>query len=84
MKRHLFFILLIFVSQFLSSQQKTKEATSTPNSATILFDAFSKDSSLIKGWGFSTLIEYNGKRILFDAGSNADTFKENIPGWVLI
>jgi 7,8-dihydropterin-6-yl-methyl-4-(beta-D-ribofuranosyl)aminobenzene 5'-phosphate synthase len=70
-------ILIIIISTNSFCQQKTNEAT-TPNSATILFDAFSKDTSLIKGWGFSTLIEYNGKRILFDAGSNADTFKENI------
>jgi 7,8-dihydropterin-6-yl-methyl-4-(beta-D-ribofuranosyl)aminobenzene 5'-phosphate synthase len=77
MEKHLFLILLISVSQSLFGQQKITETTTT-NSATILFDAFSKDTSLIKGWGFSSLIEYNGKRILFDAGSNADTFKENI------
>lgn len=59
--------------------QKTKEpAIHKKNSATILFDAFAKDSALGKGWGYSTLIEYNGKRILFDAGSNADLFKSNV------
>ena len=50
----------------------------SPNNAQILFDAFSKDTTLTKGWGFSSLIEYNGKRILFDAGSNADLFKKNV------
>lgn len=48
------------------------------NNALTLFDAFSRDTTLIKGWGFSSLIEYRGKLILFDAGSNADLFKENI------
>ena len=50
----------------------------SPNNALILFDAFSKDTTLTKGWGFSSIIEYNGKRILFDAGSNADLFKKNV------
>lgn len=48
------------------------------NKALILFDAFSRDTALIKGWGYSCLIEYNGKRILFDAGSNADLFRQNV------
>jgi 7,8-dihydropterin-6-yl-methyl-4-(beta-D-ribofuranosyl)aminobenzene 5'-phosphate synthase len=78
MKGTIYLLALLIFSSDLCSQQKTNQATTTPNSATILFDAFSKDTSLIKGWGFSTLIEFNGKRILFDAGSNADTFKENI------
>ena len=30
-----------------------------------------------KDWGFSAYIEFDGKRILFDAGNNADTFKLN-------
>jgi hypothetical protein len=27
-----------------------------------------------KDWGFSALIEYDGKRVLFDTGNNADIF----------
>src|SRR5436309_14455127 len=31
-----------------------------------------------KDWGFSALIEYGGKRILFDTGNNADIFAHNV------
>ena len=48
------------------------------NRITILYDAFGKSSPLKKDWGFSTFIEYNGKRILFDTGNNADTFGQNV------
>src|SRR5215469_8541453 len=48
------------------------------NRVTILYDAFGKSSSLKKDWGFSAFVEYNGKRILFDTGNNADIFGENI------
>lgn len=79
MYRSIFCLLVFFNHLFVYSQEqveKTKKGGG--NSALILFDAFGKDSSLAKGWGYSTLIEYNGKVILFDAGSNADVFKENV------
>ena len=37
-----------------------------------LNDAFGKSSSMRKDWGYAALIEYGGKRILFDTGNNAD------------
>jgi 7,8-dihydropterin-6-yl-methyl-4-(beta-D-ribofuranosyl)aminobenzene 5'-phosphate synthase len=48
------------------------------NRVTILYDAFGKPSALQKDWGFAALIEYGGKRILFDTGNNADTFAHNV------
>src|SRR6266699_2902664 len=48
------------------------------NRMTVLYDAFGKSSPLKKDWGFSAFVEYNGKRILFDAGNNADTFGQNV------
>jgi len=44
---------------------------------TILYDAFGKASALQKDWGYSALIEYGGKRILFDAGDNPDILANN-------
>jgi 7,8-dihydropterin-6-yl-methyl-4-(beta-D-ribofuranosyl)aminobenzene 5'-phosphate synthase len=38
---------------------------------TILYDAFSDSPKVTKDWGFSALIEHDGKRILFDTGNNA-------------
>ncbi len=45
---------------------------------TIVYDAFGQSSSLKKDWGFSALVEYNGKRVLFDTGNNADIFAQNV------
>lgn len=44
---------------------------------TILYDAFGKDSALQKDWGYAALVEYDGKRILFDTGNNPDVLKQN-------
>ncbi len=45
---------------------------------TILYDAFGEASPLKKDWGFSALIEYDNKRVLFDTGNNADIFAHNV------
>ncbi|MBC8156249.1 MAG: MBL fold metallo-hydrolase [Bacteroidetes bacterium] len=47
------------------------------NRVTILVDAFSQSATLEQDWGFAALIEYEGKRILFDTGNNADIFANN-------
>jgi len=44
---------------------------------TILYDAIGKPSPMQKDWGFAALIEYNGKRILFDTGDNPDILGNN-------
>jgi 7,8-dihydropterin-6-yl-methyl-4-(beta-D-ribofuranosyl)aminobenzene 5'-phosphate synthase len=44
---------------------------------TILYDAFGKSSTMEKDWGFAALIEYGGKRILFDTGDNPDILANN-------
>ena len=38
----------------------------------MLYDAFGKSSAMQKDWGYAALIEYGGKRILFDTGNNGD------------
>ena len=45
--------------------------------ATILYDAFGNSGHLKKDWGFSVLIEYAGKKILFDTGNDAGIFAAN-------
>lgn len=45
---------------------------------TILYDAFSDSKEVTKDWGFSALVEHEGKRILFDTGNNAATFEHNV------
>jgi len=45
---------------------------------TILYDAFGESKELVKDWGFSALVEHNGKRILFDTGNDAAKFEHNV------
>ena len=57
-------------------------ATSSPlfaaDRVTILDDAFSDSPKITKEWGYSALIEHDGKRILFDAGGNSEVFEHNV------
>jgi 7,8-dihydropterin-6-yl-methyl-4-(beta-D-ribofuranosyl)aminobenzene 5'-phosphate synthase len=48
------------------------------NRVTILYDAFGNRRGLTRDWGFAALVEYGGKRILFDTGNNADIFARNV------
>jgi 7,8-dihydropterin-6-yl-methyl-4-(beta-D-ribofuranosyl)aminobenzene 5'-phosphate synthase len=54
------------------------EAQTSAGQITVLYDAFGKTSTMKKDWGFSALIEYGGKRVLFDTGNNADIFAHNV------
>lgn len=44
---------------------------------TVLYDAFGKASSMQKDWGYAALVEYRGRRILFDTGNNPDILARN-------
>src|SRR5437667_3916185 len=50
---------------------------STKAQITVLYDAFGKSSTMQKDWGYAALIEYGGKRILFDTGNNSDILAQN-------
>jgi 7,8-dihydropterin-6-yl-methyl-4-(beta-D-ribofuranosyl)aminobenzene 5'-phosphate synthase len=54
-------------------------ASADPSKAqiTILYDAFGKDSAMQKDWGYAALVEYGGKRILFDTGNNPEILAQN-------
>jgi 7,8-dihydropterin-6-yl-methyl-4-(beta-D-ribofuranosyl)aminobenzene 5'-phosphate synthase len=53
-------------------------AADTTNRVTILYDSFGKSPSLTMDWGFAALVEYGGKRILFDTGNHARIFEHNV------
>ncbi len=53
-------------------------ASATQDRITILYDAFGKSSGMKKDWGYSALVEYGGKHILFDTGNNAEIFAQNV------
>jgi 7,8-dihydropterin-6-yl-methyl-4-(beta-D-ribofuranosyl)aminobenzene 5'-phosphate synthase len=44
---------------------------------TVLYDAFGNAPAMQKDWGYSALVEYDGKRILFDTGNNPDILAQN-------
>ena len=48
-----------------------------PAQITVLYDAFGKTPGMQKDWGYSALIEYAGKRILFDTGNNPEILEQN-------
>src|SRR6516164_8483645 len=74
MMRHIFLRALAVVVLLPTGMA----AAETPNRVTILYDSFGKNPSLTMDWGFAALVEYGGKRILFDTGNNARTFKHNV------
>lgn len=53
-------------------------AAQTPHRITVIYDAFGAPSQLERDWGFAALIEYGGRRILFDTGNNAELFARNV------
>ena len=61
------------------TQALSRAAEAEPSKAqiTILYDAFGTPSSMQKDWGFAALVEYGGKRILFDTGDNPDILANN-------
>lgn len=49
----------------------------TTNRITVLHDAFGNRPGLIKDWGFAALVEFEGRRILFDTGNDSSTLAAN-------
>lgn len=72
-------ISLMFFLIACSEVAKSSAMTINPHKAqiTVLYDAFGKNPALQKDWGYAALIEYRGKRILFDTGDNPDILGHN-------
>jgi 7,8-dihydropterin-6-yl-methyl-4-(beta-D-ribofuranosyl)aminobenzene 5'-phosphate synthase len=52
--------------------------SAAPARITILVDAFGAEPGLHRDWGYSALVEFAGRRILFDAGNDAEGFARNV------
>ena len=92
MLRNALHVLIVLFVVVLAESATTKGAVASPTEKDIatvqapednfilnLYDAFGKDlPDLTQDFGFSALIRYNGKTILFDAGTNADILKNNV------
>ena len=71
------FLLLTDCSATISA---APTPTAAPGNAqiTVLYDAFGKTSTMQKDWGYSALVEFGGKRILFDTGNNPEILAQNV------
>ena len=70
------FLLVMFCAPTLSAAPMPPAAP-TQAQITVLYDAFGKSSDMHKDWGYAALVEYGGKRILFDTGNNPDILAHN-------
>ncbi len=71
-------ILLLALGAVLSLTFLLRAYAAEPQRITNLYDAFGASSALQQDWGFAALIEYGGKRILFDTGNDAAIFEHNV------
>jgi 7,8-dihydropterin-6-yl-methyl-4-(beta-D-ribofuranosyl)aminobenzene 5'-phosphate synthase len=69
--------VLILVGLCNASASTATGGDTSPVRVNILYDAFGKAPGLTKDWGYAALIEYRGKRILFDTGNNPDILAKN-------
>jgi 7,8-dihydropterin-6-yl-methyl-4-(beta-D-ribofuranosyl)aminobenzene 5'-phosphate synthase len=70
-------LLLLGATNCAAQAHKSPAPVADTAGITILYDAFGKSPDMQKDWGFSALIEYQGKRILFDTGDNPDILEHN-------
>jgi 7,8-dihydropterin-6-yl-methyl-4-(beta-D-ribofuranosyl)aminobenzene 5'-phosphate synthase len=54
------------------------EATPALARITVLYDAFGKDATMTKDWGYAALVEINGMHILFDTGDDPGILAKNV------
>lgn len=78
MKRHIPLIAAIAVILVATIPLTHVGAAASPNRLTVLYDSFGNNPKLKLDWGYAALVEYGGKRILFDTGNNASIFEANV------
>jgi 7,8-dihydropterin-6-yl-methyl-4-(beta-D-ribofuranosyl)aminobenzene 5'-phosphate synthase len=69
--------LLILSANGADASGATGTVDSPKAQITVLYDAFGQTSAMQKDWGYAALVEYGGKRILFDTGNNPDILAQN-------
>lgn len=73
----LFVALLVLAANGVNTSPTSRSAVREKAQITVLYDAFGKDPAMQKDWGYAALVEYGGKRILFDTGNNPDILERN-------
>src|SRR5918997_1187480 len=82
MKQSIFVLIASAVIIGLTVTSSATAQTRSTSSGVVLTNAYDAFGKNIKGlkldFGFSTVIEYKGKTILFDAGTDARVFESNL------
>ncbi|HXY06471.1 MAG TPA: MBL fold metallo-hydrolase [Terriglobales bacterium] len=69
--------LLVLVANGPNTTATNVNVDPTNVQITVLYDAFGQASPMEKEWGYAALVEYEGKRILFDTGNDPDILEQN-------
>ncbi|GAC1435172.1 MAG: hypothetical protein NVS1B11_19930 [Terriglobales bacterium] len=73
------YVLFVYSTLLSLRPRRLAPKPTKPNSVRNLYDAFGYEGrGTTLDWGFSALVLYNGKTILFDSGNDADTFEHNV------
>jgi 7,8-dihydropterin-6-yl-methyl-4-(beta-D-ribofuranosyl)aminobenzene 5'-phosphate synthase len=82
MKQSIYVLLASAVIIGMTVTSSATAQTKPASSGVVLtnaYDAFGKDiKGLKQDFGFSTVVEYGGKTVLFDAGTDARVFESNL------
>lgn len=70
-------LLLIFGCAAISSAGPNANDNAGTARITVIYDAFGRAPDMQQDWGYAALVEYGGKRILFDTGNNPDILAHN-------
>lgn len=70
-------LVLLLIGYTVDTSATAANADRAKPQITVLYDAFGQNPAMRKDWGYAALIEYGGKRILFDAGNNPDILAQN-------
>jgi 7,8-dihydropterin-6-yl-methyl-4-(beta-D-ribofuranosyl)aminobenzene 5'-phosphate synthase len=67
----------LFLVGYTANTSVTDASDPAKAQITVLYDAFGQTSAMKQDWGYAALVEYGGKRILFDTGNNPDILAQN-------
>jgi 7,8-dihydropterin-6-yl-methyl-4-(beta-D-ribofuranosyl)aminobenzene 5'-phosphate synthase len=72
--------LLLWLSTLNALEPRSNDHNSDAEAVhvTIIYDNYQNDQNLKPDWGFACLVEYQGSKLLFDAGRDPQLYKENV------
>lgn len=76
--KHPLFVLATTLLIATLADVSSAASQAAPERITILVDAFASQPGVHLDWGYAALVEYRGKRILFDTGNDSTGFAKNV------